>query len=41
MYNARRFETDLSPFPKLLEVDAVCREIPAFAAASPEAVKAG
>ena len=40
MYNARRFETDLSPFPKLLEVDAVCREIPAFAA-SPEAVKAG
>lgn len=41
IYNARRFETDLSAFPKLVEVDAVCREIPAFKKAAPEHVKQG
>ncbi|WP_424340778.1 maleylacetoacetate isomerase [Henriciella sp.] len=41
MANARRFETDLTPFPILAEVDAVCREIPAFKDAAPESVKPG
>lgn len=41
MANARRFETDLAPYPKLVDVDAVCREMPAFKAAAPEAVKPG
>lgn len=36
MYNARRFEVDLSPFPRLLAVDAHCQALPAFAAAAPE-----
>ncbi|MCK9543863.1 MAG: maleylacetoacetate isomerase [Novosphingobium sp.] len=33
--NARRVETDLSPFPRLVEIDARLREHPAFAAADP------
>lgn len=37
--NARRFDTDLSSFPRLVEVDARCRELDAFARAEPEAVK--
>lgn len=36
LYNARRFECDLSSMPKLVEIDAYCRDIPAFAAAAPE-----
>lgn len=36
MYNARRFGTDLSPFPRLVEIDARLREHPAFASAAPE-----
>ncbi len=39
MYNARRFETDLAPFPKLVRIDAALNAIPAFADAAPEAVK--
>ncbi|MEO1188158.1 MAG: maleylacetoacetate isomerase [Pseudomonadota bacterium] len=39
VYNARRFELDLSAFPKLVEVDAKCDRLPAFQAAAPEAVK--
>lgn len=39
MYNARRFETDLTPYPKLVRIDAVLNALPAFAAAMPEAVK--
>jgi maleylacetoacetate isomerase len=39
MYNARRFELDLAPWPRLAGIDAVLREIPAFAAAAPEAVR--
>jgi len=38
-YNARRFEADLSPFPKLVRIDAACRELEAFQKAAPEAVK--
>lgn len=34
--NARRFETDLSAFPRLVELDARCRELDAFKAAAPE-----
>ena len=34
--NARRFEMDLSAFPRLVEVDAACCRIDAFARAAPE-----
>jgi maleylacetoacetate isomerase/maleylpyruvate isomerase len=36
MYNARRFDVDLSAFPRLVRIDAHCRELPAFARAAPE-----
>jgi len=39
MANARRFETDLSAFPKLVRIDAACTELEAFQNAAPEAVK--
>ncbi|QJB69065.1 maleylacetoacetate isomerase [Parasphingorhabdus halotolerans] len=39
MYNARRFETDLSLFPKLVLIDAACNELEAFQKATPELVK--
>ncbi len=39
MANARRFETPLDAFPKLVRIDAALREIEAFAKAAPEAVK--
>ncbi len=39
MYNARRFETKLEAFPKLVRIDAQLRAIDAFANAAPEAVK--
>lgn len=38
IYNARRFETDLSAFPKLLRIDAACNQWEAFQRATPEAV---
>ncbi len=34
--NARRFATDLAPYPKLVAIDAHLRTLPAFAAAAPE-----
>jgi maleylacetoacetate isomerase len=37
MYNARRFNTDLTPFPKLVAIDANLQQHPAFKAAAPEA----
>jgi maleylpyruvate isomerase len=37
--NARRFDTPLAEFPRLVEIDAKCRELDAFARAAPEAVK--
>jgi len=37
--NARRFDVDLSAYPKLVEIDAKCLELEAFQRASPEAVK--
>jgi maleylpyruvate isomerase len=36
MYNARRFELDLSEFPRLVTIDARCRDLPAFASAHPD-----
>jgi len=39
MYNARRFSIDLSPYPRLTEVEANCLELEAFQKAVPEAVK--
>lgn len=37
VYNARRFDTDLAPFPRLRAVSAHLETLPAFAAARPEA----
>ncbi len=36
MYNARRFQLDLTPYPTLVRIDAACLELPAFDAARPE-----
>ena len=36
MYNARRFELELTHFPKLVTIDARCRDLPAFASAHPD-----
>lgn len=38
MYNARRFETPLDAFPRLVAIDAAAAALPAFAAAHPDAV---
>jgi len=35
--NARRYDCALDAFPRLLQADAACRALPAFAAAAPEA----
>ncbi|MEQ9507381.1 MAG: maleylacetoacetate isomerase [Hyphomonas sp.] len=34
--NAHRFETDLSAFPRLVELDAACRSLEAFQKSAPE-----
>jgi maleylacetoacetate isomerase len=39
MYNARRFDLDLTPFPTLLRIDAALTALPAFAAAHPDRTK--
>ena len=36
MWNARRFETDLSAFPKLVKIDSHLQSLPAFQKAAPE-----
>lgn len=36
LYNCRRFDMDLTPYPLLVAADAACREVAAFAAAAPE-----
>lgn len=36
MYSARRFECDISAFPRLIEIDAHCQENPAFQKAWPK-----
>ncbi|MRW89216.1 maleylacetoacetate isomerase [Duganella sp. FT80W] len=37
LYNARRFECDLSGYPTILRIEEACAGLPAFAAARPEA----
>lgn len=39
VYNAVRFDVDLSAFPRLMDVHALCQKVEAFARAAPEAVK--
>ena len=39
MFNARRFEVDLDPYPRLVAADAAACALPAFAQAHPERVK--
>jgi maleylpyruvate isomerase len=36
LFNARRFEVELSAVPRLLRAEAACAELPAFQAAAPE-----
>ena len=36
LYNARRFDVDLTPYPCLARIEARCLRIPAFADAAPE-----
>lgn len=36
VYNAERFECDLEPYPRLREITARCRALPAFAGAAPQ-----
>lgn len=36
LYNARRYNVDLSPYPALLKLDEAAQAMPEFAAASPE-----
>lgn len=36
VFNARRFALDLSPYPRIVGIDAACRELPAFQGAAPE-----
>lgn len=36
MYNARRFNVDLAPYPLLTSIDAHCLQLPAFSEAVPE-----
>jgi len=37
MYNARRLNCDVEPYPRLREICAHLQTLPAFAAAAPEA----
>ena len=37
MYNARRYEVDLDPYPKLVAITARCNELVEFARATPDA----
>lgn len=36
VYNAERFSCDLTPFPRIRQITARCRAIPAFESAAPE-----
>ena len=36
VFNARRFAVDLGPFPRIVEIDAACRELPEFQGAAPD-----
>ena len=41
IYNARRFELDLGPYPRLVRIDAALRALDPVARAAPEAVRPG
>jgi maleylacetoacetate isomerase len=36
VFNARRYALDLTPYPRIVAIDAACRAIPAFQVAAPE-----
>ena len=36
VYNAKRFDCDLSPYPKIVEIAQRCNQLPAFVKAQPE-----
>jgi maleylpyruvate isomerase len=36
VYNAARFDCDLSAFPNVMRIDAACQELDAFRAAHPD-----
>src|SRR5450631_2988549 len=36
VFNARRFAVDLKQYPRIVGIDAACRELPAFQGAAPE-----
>ena len=36
VYNARRLKVPLDKFPKIVDIDAACLQLPAFARALPE-----
>lgn len=38
LYNCRRFDVDLAPYPLLVAADAACQDVPAFADAAPESM---
>ncbi|GAB6049770.1 maleylacetoacetate isomerase [Hydrogenophilus islandicus] len=37
LFNARRYGCDLTPYPRLVAIDAACQALPAFARAAPAA----
>src|ERR1700720_2894536 len=37
VFNARRFAVDMNPYPRILAIDAACRELAAFQTAAPPA----
>ena len=36
VFNARRFAVDMNSFPRILAIEAACKELPAFQTAAPE-----
>jgi maleylpyruvate isomerase len=36
VFNARRFSVDMNPYPRILSIDAACRELPAFQTSAPD-----
>jgi maleylpyruvate isomerase len=36
VFNARRFAVDLDRYPRIVAIDAACRELPAFASTAPQ-----
>jgi maleylacetoacetate isomerase len=36
VFNARRFAVDLAPYPRIVAIDAACRELEAFQGAAPD-----